>query len=413
MKTPAISNPLDDVILETIRLEALDRLDVLDTPREDGFDGLVRLVRNIFSVPVGFVSVIDAHRQWFKSADGLELGELPRREALCDMTVRAGRPIVIADVTADAATEGRRLEIGGRPVRFYAGVPLKTRDGNCIGTIAAMDFEPRRFTDEQVDILVDLGRIAMAEFEMRHMAAVDTLTGVLTRRAFKDEGSRGLALAQRHELDIGCVVFDIDHLHVINDRYGRAAGDKVLAAVAATCRRLIRRTDHMGRLSGEQFGVILRHTDLDGSYVVAEKLRCAIESLIIDIGVATLRVSASFGVAPLDDDTDDIEELLGRAEIALHAAKAAGRNRSHGWQPDDDLATTTRRRVLKAGSLRFKGPGAIDCTVRSFGEDGAGFDLSSSADLPEDFDLVIGADHFAAPCRVVSRSERHVEVAFT
>ncbi len=184
---------LDDDIAEDLRLAALDAFDVLDTPREEGLDGIARLIRNIFDVPVAIVSVIDAHRQWYKASEGLTITEQPRKDTLCDVTIRQSRPLVVTDTLADARFSRHPAVVGEPRIRFYAGVPLRTRDGHNIGTLCAIDFKPREFGQKQVEILTDLARVAMAEFEMRQLVTIDALTGVQSRRAVREEGERAMA----------------------------------------------------------------------------------------------------------------------------------------------------------------------------------------------------------------------------
>lgn len=400
-------------LAEAERLEALDRFDVLDTPREAGFDGLVRLLRNIFHVPIGLVSVIDGHRQWFKAAEGFAVEQVPREETICATTIRGNSALVVEDASRDDRFS-HLPQVRGEPhIRFYAGVPLMTRDGQAIGTICIADMEPQRLSTEQLEILTDLGRVAMAEFELRQHVATDSLTGLLTRRAFRSEATDAIALARRHEFDISVLAIDLDRFNLINDRFGRPAGDKIIAAVAGTCRRLLRRTDIVGRLGGEEFAVILPHTAARGARDAAEKLRIAIEALVIDIGDELVGVTASFGTATLDEEVEDVETLFARADAAVGAAKLAGRNCCLGWRNEERLANAARRRVLKAGTLHFnQRRSTVDCTVRSISEAGAGFDLSSSYGLPERFSLMIRSDGFDRPCRIVSQTERHVEVEF-
>jgi diguanylate cyclase (GGDEF)-like protein len=409
----AVPEPqLDAVADEAARLEAVDRFNVLDTPREEGFDGIVRLIRNIFQVPVGLVSVIDGHRQWYKAWEGLEQREVARGDTLCDMAIRRHEPLVVEDASADARFADNPYVAGEPHIRFYAGVPLVTRDGHVIGTLCAIDFKPRRLSGEQMEILTDLARVAMAEFELRRHVAVDALTGVMSRRIFRDEAADTVGLARRHGLDLACIAFDIDHFKQVNDAFGHAAGDRVLEAVGNVTRGMLRRTDLIGRLGGEEFAIVLPHTDLRGAMEVAERLRAAVEGVGPATGLSASRVTASFGVAAMDEETDDFDALMERADSALYAAKSGGRNRCSAWRDEDGLRKA-RRRVLKAGLIHFnQRMSTVDCTVRTLSQDGAGIDLASSYGLPERFGLAIRSDGTDRACRIVWQSERHVEVEF-
>ncbi|MEW6629641.1 MAG: GGDEF domain-containing protein, partial [Pseudomonadota bacterium] len=237
--------------------------------------------------------------------------------------------------------------------------------------------------------------------------------GALARRAFKEQAAQAIALAQRHRHGLGCIAFDLDHFKSINDGHGHAMGDKVLVAVAEACRAELRGTDLFGRLGGEEFALILPHTDRAAVAGVAEKLRGAIARIVVRQGDAAVPVTASFGTASLDARTADIDALLANADAALYEAKAAGRNRCAAWRPPNDAPTGPRRRVLKAGRIMFNNRmSSIDCTVRTLGEDGAGLDVTSSIGVPETFSLQIRSDAFETRCRIVSQTERRIEVEF-
>lgn len=398
---------------ERARLEALDRFDVLDTPREEAFDRITRLAKKLFGVPVAIVSFIDGHRQWYKSCQGLTGAEAPREHTFCRHVIDDGQPLVVADATKDPRFAQNPYVLTDPGIRFYAGVPLRTGDGHNIGSLCLVDSKPRDFSDDELDLLVDLAHMAMDELELRLSATKDSLTGALSRRTFKEEVGRATALAIRHHQDLTCIALDLDHFKSINDSFGHAAGDLVLARSVQSLLEQIRETDLLGRIGGEEFAVLLPNTGMEGAMMAAEKMRSALERLNIEFGLQTIRVTASFGVASLDQNTRDVEALLGHADKALYEAKATGRNRCVPWRHPPSEPTTQRRRVLKGGQILFNArTSSMDCTVRSLSEDGAGLDVSSSLGVPRVFDLSIKADHLERSCRIVSQSEKHIEVAF-
>ncbi|WP_421917604.1 GGDEF domain-containing protein [Mesorhizobium sp.] len=398
---------------EAGRLAALDRLDILDTPREESFDRITRIIRNVFELPVALVSMIDGHRQWYKACDGLGDGtEIDRAGSFCKYTVREMTPLIVPDASLDARFSVHPHVIGEPHVRFYAGVPLRTGDGNNIGTVCAIGFEPRQFSARDTEILSDLAQLAMDALELRQQASFDMLTAALSRRAFKEQAGKAVALAQRHKHHLGCIAFDLDHFKSVNDSHGHAAGDKVLAAVAKACRGELRGTDLFGRLGGEEFAILVPHTDPGSVINVAEKLRAAIARIVVDAGNAQVRITASFGIAALDARTPDIDTLLANADAALYQAKGAGRDRCMAWH-NAASERSVRRRVLKAGRILFNDRrSSIDCTVRSLAGDSAGLDVTTSIGVPETFNLAIRADGFETRCRIRLRTERHIEVEF-
>jgi len=180
-------------------------------------------------------------------------------------------------------------------------------------------------------------------------ASCDPLTGLLNRKAFDSELSLAWREKDFSDQGISLVLFDIDHLKIVNDTYGHPAGDDVLRSVAGLVQASnLRRADRVCRYGGEEFVMILPDTSCDKARVVAERMRNRIAALTTDCtGNVSLRVTASFGIACADPNSDlDPTELLMRADEALDHAKSTGRNRSvtyaqameeNAEPPSDDL----------------------------------------------------------------------------
>jgi GAF domain-containing protein len=219
---------LEAIQRENDRLAALQQLDLLDTPRDEGFERIVRLIKEIFSIDIGIVSLIDAHRQWYKACSGLPADEVSREDTFCRYVVDCERPVVVQDATKDSRFSQHPSVTGEDNIRFYAGVPLRTKVGHMIGTVCAIDRRPRSFGNRDLGILEELAGAAMDRIELMQSAAIDSLTEAMTRRAFKQEADQLISLALRHKHDLSCIVFDIDHFKKVNDTHGHAAGDEVL-----------------------------------------------------------------------------------------------------------------------------------------------------------------------------------------
>jgi diguanylate cyclase (GGDEF)-like protein len=395
---------------ERDRLAALDKFDVLDSPREQPFDRIAQLIRSIFGVEIGIVSMIDGHRQWYKASEGIGQDQAPLEHTFCRFTVQGDDPIVVKDATQDVRFAANPHVTGDPHIRFYAGVPLRTRQGHNIGTLCAIDSAPREFSDRDVHILTGLAGIAMDELELRQQATFDSLTGTLCRRAFKEEGERAASLARRHNHALSAIVFDLDHFKSINDCHGHAAGDQVLISVANLCRQVLRKGDSFGRLGGEEFGVFLPHTDNSGALRVANKIRQEIARLRTSFAPDET-VTASFGIASMLPGSEGVDRLLQDADVALYKAKSDGRNAC--VVSETAAPKVPRRRVLKAGRIIFNDRRSVmDCTVRSFSPEGAGIDILNTRGIPDRFNLSIRSDGFESNCRVVSQTDRHLEVEF-
>src|SRR6478752_2292878 len=129
------TSSLDAKKREIERLAALEQLDLLDTPKDEGFERIVRLIKEIFAVEIGLVSLIDAHRQWYKACSGLAADEVPLEDTFCRYVVDHEEPISVQNATRDPRFAHNPAVTGESHVRFYAGVPLKTKSGHVIGTV--------------------------------------------------------------------------------------------------------------------------------------------------------------------------------------------------------------------------------------------------------------------------------------
>ncbi|WP_199333483.1 response regulator [Oculatella sp. FACHB-28] len=154
---------------EALRLQALNRCEVLDTPPEAAFDDLTRLAAQICQTPVALVSLVDAKRQWFKSKVGLDASETPRNVAFCAHTVLQPEALLIVpNALADPRFANNPLVTADPHIRFYAGAPLVTPDGFTLGSLCVIDFVPRNLSLEQQETLRVLARQVVTQLELRH-----------------------------------------------------------------------------------------------------------------------------------------------------------------------------------------------------------------------------------------------------
>jgi two-component system cell cycle sensor histidine kinase/response regulator CckA len=156
---------------ERARLQSLHKYDVLDTPPELAFDDLTLLAAQICGVPTAMVSLVDEHRQWFKSKVGLELAETPRDAAFCAHTIlKPNEVLEVKDASADPRFADSSLVSEAPHFRFYAGAPLVTPEGHALGSLCVMDTRPRELTPDQLEALRALSRRVVAQLELRRQA---------------------------------------------------------------------------------------------------------------------------------------------------------------------------------------------------------------------------------------------------
>ena len=156
--------------LEKSRLAALKEFQILDTLPEQEYDDITLLASQICETPMAAVTLIDEKRQWFKSRVGLQIDQTPRDCAFCDHAIREDNLFVVEDASADARFAANPLVTGEPHIRFYAGAPLTTSDGDRIGTLCVIDKEPRQLSEAQKRALSALARSVMNLIETRNQA---------------------------------------------------------------------------------------------------------------------------------------------------------------------------------------------------------------------------------------------------
>lgn len=153
------------------RLEALRKLHLLDTPPEERFDRLVNLTQLIFKVPIAYISMVEADRQWFKSVQGLAVTQTPRDISFCQYPILFMKPLIVPNTLEDERFAQNPLVAHAPKVRFYAGAPIILDSGYPVATICIMDIEPRSFSAEDLEILQEIGALVKREFELTEILA--------------------------------------------------------------------------------------------------------------------------------------------------------------------------------------------------------------------------------------------------
>ena len=224
------------------------------------------------------------------------------------------------------AIEPERLmsEVRAHPEKFlFSEMELPRSDGSS-GWVSWTNhpvLDARGYLVEILSVGHDISRRKELEAELRRLATTDSLTGAANRRQFFASTEREARRASRHERPLSLLMLDVDHFKQINDHHGHDVGDRALRRLVSICREELRDTDTVGRLGGEEFGILLPETTLEAAAQVAERLRSALAGDAL--GVAS---SVSVGVAEMHD-AEPIQSLVKRADQALYRAKNAGRDR--------------------------------------------------------------------------------------
>lgn len=169
-------------------------------------------------------------------------------------------------------------------------------------------------------------RREVAEHKLVDLAQTDALTGLANRSSFQGTLNRTLAECERSQTSFALVIMDIDHFKMVNDTLGHEAGDQVLRHISQSLKERLRATDSVGRLGGEEFGLILRDVASPVAFQLMDELRERIASTELTYGDASITVTASFGIAYWPNDGRQVHDLFRAADRRLYCGKRGGRN---------------------------------------------------------------------------------------
>ncbi len=306
---------------EDARRATLRVLQILDTEPDERFDRITRMAKRIFQVPIALVSLVDADRQWFKSAQGLDIRETPRDLSFCGHAILSDDILLIPDALRDPRFADNPLVTGPPSVRFYAGCPVRSPSGHRLGTLCVLDRQPRGFDADDQATLRDLAYLVEQQFAAMYAAMVDELTGLANRRGFESQAGQVLSLCQRNQWPATLLFFDLDGFKGVNDRYGHAEGDWALKAFADLLRFCLRASDVVARTGGDEFVALLSGTVTGEKDRALERLRSQLNALnlraqrgyALDFSVGSATMSAEEPLA--------LESLLAQADAAMYEEK--------------------------------------------------------------------------------------------
>jgi len=254
------------------------------------------------------------------------------QEAMLCRAIRSGQEFVVSNVETEYCCPYQEIV---QNKGSYACFPVST-GGAILGWVHLVSNEIDYFTSERCFTIESyISSLAPAISNMRLLNAHkklsirDSLTGLYNRRFLDNVLEKQVSIAGRYKQPLSVVMIDIDHFKKFNDTHGHAFGDKVLRLVAEVLTRTVRESDTVGRWGGEEFILVLPNTDMQGAYLVAEKIRIAVEGCsVMAVSGMPQGVTISLGISTYPNITGDLKELVESADNALYQSKATGRNKT-------------------------------------------------------------------------------------
>lgn len=297
---------------------------------EEAFRAASRFQQAVFDSLAAHIVVLDRH------GAVLQINAAARKYALDNGLVHTSHTIganyleILDAVTGNdretvlAASAGIASVVCGEAPEFQLAQPLfAPADKRWF----SMKVTPVHDAEERVVVIhEDVTRIKAAELASLTLANIDTLTGALSRRNFLNLAEHEMARSTRYELPLMVLMLDLDHFKLINDRSGHAAGDIVLQGFVHTVSGVLRESDLIGRIGGEEFAVLLPNTALEGGCALAQRIIDSVRASPVQIDGEHIPYTVSVGAACLTTETS-FSALLGVADVALYRAKHSGRDR--------------------------------------------------------------------------------------
>lgn len=312
---------------EAERLHALKSLKILNSSHEERFDRVTRMARRMFGVPISLVTLIDEDRQWFKSKQGLDVSETSRDISFCGHAINETGLFIIPDALEDERFFDNPLVTSAPNIRFYAAYPLKLREGLNIGSLCLIDQKPKEMEEEDKQLLEDLGVMIEQEIKSIQLATLDDLTLISNRRGFLTLVDHNLKVCLRNKISTSYLFFDLNKFKAINDDYGHHEGNYVLVIFAQLLLDTFRNSDVIGRLGGDEFGVMLTNCDEAQAEALLSRFAENVENFN-KTSNKPFKIEYSVGLKYFEHGTElSIEEMLQQADNAMYAQKKSNKNR--------------------------------------------------------------------------------------
>jgi GGDEF domain-containing protein len=244
---------------ETSRLSSLKALNILDTPPEERFDRITRIAKSAFKVPIALVSLVDENRQWFKSCFGLSVSQTGRDISFCGHAILEDEVFVIEDALADSRFSDNPLVTHEPFIRFYAGCPLKTDDGEKIGTLCIIDRSKRTFSEADKEDLKNLTQIVERELLNVRSMTMDEETQVSNKAGLLDLADYCIESSVYAEVPITLAELNVK----VQSSLHMEEAHKAIIVMANKFKTSLRDMDLFARVDENRFELLLPNCEED------------------------------------------------------------------------------------------------------------------------------------------------------
>lgn len=300
---------------------------------------------------------------YIRLVDGVPVG--PKTGA-CGTAAHSGQTVVSRDIATDPNWEGISHLALQHGLAACWSTPIKANDGRVLGTFAfyyRQPYDPDSFHHRLVEVIVHLCALALEREEarnrIRRLAFYDDLTGLPNRSLLHAQADQAITAANHHGQTMAVMFIDLDRFKQINDSFGHPGGDELLRTVARRLQEETGPMDIVGRLSGDEFVVILNRCDIPTASERSERILRTL-GLPLALGDLEIRPSASIGISIFPHDGNNMDSLLHHADVAMYQAKHNGRNRVRFYSSEMDECAQERmaleaalREALEQGQLQL------------------------------------------------------------
>ena len=328
------------------RLAALYALELLDTAGGECFDRICRLAAAHFKVPTVLITLVDRDRQWFLARHGFALTETPIEQSLCAFTVQGEGVMEIHDARRDRRFRDTALVNAEGGIRFYAGTPLRTRDGYAIGSLCLIDKEPNQLTEADRQLLVDLGHLVIQQIEQRHSSLrTDRVTGLPNREQFaRDLGDLSRQAAGEFRTLVLIDALELTWAYELTLALGMHPFESVIRCIARRLEEHLGRDVRLYQIGVQRFAFLAPPMSGEFSTFI-EALLSALRAPTLVDGLP-IRPLVRAGTVDFMINPQVLKDVLRKAMYAAALAIQGGQN----WSPYDAVQDAVHRRAFTLAS---------------------------------------------------------------